>query len=525
MSNKSLILHFVAHKGYFKHLETENVSKNQILFVAISQIYLPLLNMFANLESDGVPFKMGITISPTLCAQLSDPVLQQKYIEWLDKLIVLGESEMQRYAEGSEKYELAKHYLKTVKRDKRDFIETFNQDILSKFSYYAKKGNLELFATSATFAFFPHFSDFDEAINAQIEVGLLSHKHYFGIAPEGFFLPHFGYVQGFEKNLKAYGLNYTILEPQGLLFGQPAPEMGIFSPVRASNSFAFFAKDPDTTNDICGKDGYILKSAYRNQQKDIGYDSDLSDLADFLDESHSRCPTVFRYWSNYSNETFYNLEKAKEQIKQDAKDFLDKKAEKLKEAEKILENENCSLVCTIEPELLGNVWFEGIDWLEEIFRQAATRDDIQIENCCDLTKEQYTLQKVEPLSSASNGVGFGENLLDSSNDWMIRYLRKNTERMIDLAGRFTDDTGLKARTLNLAAKEVLLSQASDWSAMIHDKIYPDYAKEQFTKAINGFSTVYESLGSNSISTEWLTKLEREHNFFPWTNYKVFSKKK
>jgi 1,4-alpha-glucan branching enzyme len=268
----------------------------------------------------------------------------------------------------------------------------------------------------------------------------------------------------------------------------------------------------------------MLKSAYRNQQKDIGYDSDLSDLAGFLDESHSRCPTVFKYWSNSKNEEYYNLKNAEEQIKLDAKDFLDKKASKLKEAEKILDS-NCSLVCTIEPELLGNVWFEGIDWLEEIFRQAATRDDIEIENCCDLTKEQFTLQKVEPLSSASNGIGFGENLLDSSNDWMIRYLRKNTERMIDLAGRFTDDTGLKARTLNLAAKEVLLSQASDWSAMIHDKIYPDYAKEQFIKAINGFSTVYESLGSNSISTEWLTKLEREHNFFPWTNYKVFSKKK
>lgn len=525
MSKKSLIFHLVAHKGYFKNLEIENISKNQILFVSISQVYLPLLNMFANLESDGIPFKMGMTITPTLCAQLSDPVLQQQYIEWLDKLILLGEREVSKYPTDSKKYQLAQHYLKTVKRDKRDFIETFNQDILSKFSYYAKRGNLELFATSATFSFLPHISDFDEAINAQIEIGLLSHKHYFGIAPEGFYLPHFGYSQGFERNLKSYGLNYTILEPQGLLFGQPAPEMGIFSPVRASNSFAFFAKDPDTTNDICGKDGYIIKAAYRNQQKDIGFDSDLSDLEGFLDESNSRCPTVFKYWSNSSQEEFYDLEKAKEQIKIDAKDFLDKKVEKLRAAEKILGDKNYSLVCAIEPELLGNVWFEGIDWLEQIFRQAASIDDVLIENCCDVTKEQFTLQKVEPLSSSSNGVGFGENLLDSSNDWMIRYIRKNTERMIDLAVRFTDDTGLKARTLNLAAKEVLLSQASDWPAMIHDKIYPDYAKEQFTKAINGFSTVYESLGSNSISTEWLTRLEREHNFFTWINYKVFAKKK
>ncbi len=525
MSKKSLVLHFVAHKGYFKHLETENISKNQILFVSISQVYLPLLNMFANLESDGIPFKMGMTISPTLCAQLSDPVLQQKYIEWLDKLIFLGEQEINRYSVDSEKYNLAKHYLKTVKRDKRDFIETFNQDILSKFSYYAKKGNLELFATSATFGFLPHISDFNEAINAQIEIGLLSHKHHFGIAPEGFFLPHFGYSQGFEKNLKSYGLNYTILEPQGVLFGQPAPEMGIFSPVRAYNSFAFFAKDPDTTNEICGKKGYMINSVYRNQQKDIGFDSDLSELAGFLDESNSRCPTVFKYWSNSSNEEIYNLEKVQEQIKKDATDFLNKKIQKLKEAENISGGKNCSLVCTIEPELLGNVWFEGIDWLEQIFRQATLQDDISIENCCDIAKEQFTLQKVEPMSSASNGIGFGENLLDSSNDWMIRYMRKNTQRMIDLAVRFTDDTGLKARTLNLAAKEILLSQSSDWPAMIHDKVYPDYAKEQFIKTINGFSTVYESLGSNSISTEWLTRLEREHNIFPWINYKVFSKKK
>ena len=26
MSKKSLVLHFVAHKGYFKHLETENIN-------------------------------------------------------------------------------------------------------------------------------------------------------------------------------------------------------------------------------------------------------------------------------------------------------------------------------------------------------------------------------------------------------------------------------------------------------------------------------------------------------------------
>jgi 1,4-alpha-glucan branching enzyme len=108
---------------------------------------------------------------------------------------------------------------------------------------------------------------------------------------------------------------------------------------------------------------------------------------------------------------------------------------------------------------------------------------------------------------------------------MVRYVHKSTERMIDLAQRFTDDTGLKARALNLAAKEILLAQASDWPSMLHKKNYPDFAREAFSQNISSFATVFESLGSNNTSTEWLTNTERAHQIFPWINYRIFSKKK
>ncbi|MDD7417383.1 MAG: DUF1957 domain-containing protein, partial [Spirochaetales bacterium] len=93
MSSNSLIFHLVAHKAYYKTNNKEYSSEVQTIFYAISQVYIPLLNMFASLELDGIPFKMGMTISPTLCAQLSDPEIQNGYIEWLDKLIELGEKE------------------------------------------------------------------------------------------------------------------------------------------------------------------------------------------------------------------------------------------------------------------------------------------------------------------------------------------------------------------------------------------------------------------------------------------------
>ena len=54
---------------------------------------------------------------------------------------------------------------------------------------------------------------------------------------------------------------------------------------------------------------------------------------------------------------------------------------------------------------------------------------------------------------------------------------------------------------------------------------PAFAEERFKQSIIAFTTVFDSLGSNVVSTEWLTKLESQDNLFPWMNYKIFSKKK
>ena len=108
---------------------------------------------------------------------------------------------------------------------------------------------------------------------------------------------------------------------------------------------------------------------------------------------------------------------------------------------------------------------------------------------------------------------------------MVRYVRKASERMIDLTERFPSETGLKARLLNLGAKEVLLAQGSDWPKMIQEGQLPDFAREQFKKNILAFTTVFDSLASNTVSTEWLTELEKEHPLFSWLNYRIFSRKK
>lgn len=517
MPKKALILNIVAHESYIRHMDGDNVSKNAILFNAISDTYIPLLNMFANLEAEGIPFKVNMVMTPTLCSLLSDPVVQEQYIEWLDSLIKLGEAEVARLPEGSVEKKLAQKYLEKAQSDKTCFQETYNQDIISAIAYYAKHGYIELMATAATYAFFPHYADIPEAIQAQIETGLRLHKQYFGLAPEGFWLPYMAYVPELENIIRSYGFNYTILEKQGLLFASPKPECGIFAPVRCKNALAIFARETD------GMDKAVSNGVYRNQEKDIGFEADEAYLTENFNDWNARVSTGYRYWNQAAS--LYDEDAAGTQTKKDAEEFFSAQADKLNKASCLCPEKDVSLVCSFDASLFGGSWHEGIQWLEQVFRMAAEQDDISLNTCSDLLDNQFQLQQIVPFTSASGATGYGEGFLDSTNAWMLRYSRKATERMIDLAARFADDTGLKARSLNLAAKEVLLAQSGDWAEMIHEGLYPDYAEYRFRESISAFSTVYDSLGSNSISTEWLTRMEREHVLFPNMNYHVFSTKK
>ena len=104
-------------------------------------------------------------------------------------------------------------------------------------------------------------------------------------------------------------------------------------------------------------------------------------------------------------------------------------------------------------------------------------------------------------------------------------IRKACERIVDLAGRFPDDSGLKVRLLNLGSRELMLAQSSEWAKMIETDQFAEYAEKAFKDSIISFTAVFDALGSNTVSTEWLCNLEKEHPIFPWMNFRIFSKKK
>ena len=68
-----LVLH--AHLPFVRHPEYDDFLEEDWLYEAITETYIPLLEVFDGLERDGVDWRLTMSVTPTLAAMLSDPLL------------------------------------------------------------------------------------------------------------------------------------------------------------------------------------------------------------------------------------------------------------------------------------------------------------------------------------------------------------------------------------------------------------------------------------------------------------------
>src|SRR5437867_2275600 len=104
----SLILH--AHLPFVRHPEQENFLEENWLYEAITESYVPLLQLLEGWRRDGMQPRLTLTLTPTLCSMLLDPLLQERYRRHLDRLIELAEKEIHRTHWEKPLQELARFY-------------------------------------------------------------------------------------------------------------------------------------------------------------------------------------------------------------------------------------------------------------------------------------------------------------------------------------------------------------------------------------------------------------------------------
>ena len=330
------------------------------LFEAISDSYIPMLQMFERLKNDGVTFKVGLVIPPVLCSMLVDEKIQELYVSFLDKRIALGKKEVNRSKDNPKAAEIATATIERNKELKKLFTDTYKRNLVAKIAEFQKLGFVEILGTCATDIFMPFYADLPEAISAQIEMGLQSYKKYFGELPEGFYLPELGYTPGIEKLIRAYGYSYTILHSRSILLTDNPPVNGIFYPVRTDNSLVAFTADPYIDEQIFSEDGWCSNSVYRNENRDIGFELELKKLTPIMEEKSARCSTGYKYWKkdfNDDSSVSYDFNAAKEQAQTDADDFIQKRVELLTQAGELAQNaEYVASVCCIDEEKIRKQW-------------------------------------------------------------------------------------------------------------------------------------------------------------------------
>ena len=527
---KILSIVIKASQDFIRHSDEDLKDNAPVLnnfYEAISNVYIPLLRMIERLENDKINCRFTLVLPPILCNMLSDPILQDGYITWLEKRNDLGKAELRRNKADEKLSQIISDTVANNKALIADFKDKYNKNLIPVFADYMNKGLIELMGTCGTDIFMPHYADLKEIISAQIESGLHAYRQYFGVMPEGFWLPAMGYTPGIEKLIRAYGYTYTILDSRSVLFSENVPEAGIFYPSRTDNSLVIFARNRVIDSELFGENGIIYSECYRNQNRDVGYELPMEKLSCLMDKDGIRYATGFKYWNRCFKDSgcLYDKECAAAQVEKDAQSFVEKRCQTLDKAAELLPKYSfVTEICTLDISKLSKTWNEYADWLEKVIRKADAAG-LSVQSCDKMCEEQYNLEKIEPYFSAGIGTGYGENLLSSKNCWMMRYIRKSCERMIDLAGRFPMDTGLKTRLLNLGAKELMLAQSLNLAKMINRSEFPQFAEKRFKESIAAFTSVFDSLGSNTVSTEWLTKLEARDSIFPWMNYRIFTKKR
>ena len=104
----ALVLH--AHLPFVRHAEHEKFLEESWLFEAITESYLPLLQLLEGWRRDGMEARLTLTLTPTLCAMLQDPLLKERYARHLRDLIELSGKEVQRTRLEKSFHQLARFY-------------------------------------------------------------------------------------------------------------------------------------------------------------------------------------------------------------------------------------------------------------------------------------------------------------------------------------------------------------------------------------------------------------------------------
>lgn len=518
----AIILH--AHLPYVRHPEHEEFLEERWLFEAITETYIPLIEVFQRLIDEGVKFRLTMSISPTLGSMLRDELLQERYIRHIDKLIELAEKEIDRTRWMPEFNRLALMYYHRFTKARKIFVEKYRRDLLKAFKEFQEEGYLEIIPSAGTHGYLPLMIH-RASVRAQVKVGVQFYREAFGRDPVGIWLPECGYNPGDDWILKEEGIRYFIVDTHGILFATPRPRYGVYSSYFCKSGVAVFGRDTETSKSVWSAiEGYPGDYDYREFYRDIGYDLDYEYVKPYINPDGSRGNTGIKYYritGKTPHKEPYDPDRAMEKAAIHAGNFMFNRERQIEYLYSVMDRKPI-VVAPYDAELFGHWWFEGPQFLEFLIKKIYYDQDIfKLVTPSDYLKLYPRNQVITPSFSSWGWKGYNEVWLNGSNDWIYRHLHKAAERMVQAASKFNGSDGLVARVLNQMARELLLAQSSDWAFIMKTGAHVPYAHRRVKEHIYRFTRLWESLNKGPIDEAYLSYLEERDNIFPNIDYRIY----
>lgn len=515
-----MVLH--AHLPFVRHPEHERFLEESWLFEAITESYLPLLDLLDRWQTDKLNARLTLSLSPTLCSMLLDPLLQSRYERQLAALIELAEKETLRTHWDRQLRPLAEKYLRHF-RHLRELYLRVDRNLLAAFRELQETGRLEIITCAATHALLPLLAAHPESLRAQILVARDHYRACFGRDPVGIWLPECGYTSEVEAVLQEANLRWFIVDAHGVLRASPRPRCGVYAPVFTANGLAVFAREAGTARQVWSRaEGFPGDPRYRDFYRDIGYDLDFDYVRPYLPSPDHRGFTGLKYHritGPGEAKEVYSPAAAAVAVQEHATALLENCADKLRRVGDVLDRPPL-IVAPYDAELFGHWWHEGHAFLDAFVRRAGTHEpDFTFVTPTDYLRRHPTNQVVKPVPSTWGEGGHLQVWLNEKNDWIQPHLRVAQERMTDLAKRHLEADELTVRGLRQAARELLLAQASDWPFIIHTGTSASYAEQRVKLHLHRFLALYEQINTGQLNAAGLARWEEEDNLFPQLNHR------
>lgn len=492
--------------------------------------YLPLLKALRGLAARGLRPAVTLGITPVLAEQLADSEFQEQFRHYLDQRLASARDNQREFqALGEDHLAYLAGWWQGWLEEIGAFFEELGGDLVGAFRELMEAGQIEIITCAATHGYLPLLSR-DESVHFQVAQGVLTHRHHFGRAPAGIWLPECAYRPayewrppvgeasepypraGVEEALAACGLAYFITDSHLLKGGQaigtyldrfdalrklwvryeassrPRPEDAQRSELECywvasragqphDRMAAVFTRDPDTALTVWSAD--------------VGYPGD----GWYLDFHKKHFPGGIKYWrvtrsgSDLAEKEPYQPEMVEGRLEENADHFVSVVRRRLKE-HLARTGRPGHLVAPFDTELFGHWWFEGPRFLEKVLSRLAQDPEVELLTCGERLEARPPTTVVSlPEGSWGQG-GFHWIWLNPDTEWTWPHIYRCEAAFAEIR-ELASRGGDLARVVAQAARELLLLQASDWQFLISTWSARDYAEMRFSEHVGDFSRLVD----------------------------------